>query len=111
MKLRWISTVPAPLVKRLEEKLGAPFTIVFGQTECYLVIGSNSNLFPIRPGSMGKATPGFDVRIVNDKGKELPRGAQPAAAVAGRLIELQGGELQERPRPGCSCAVVLPAAS
>src|SRR5689334_2392943 len=28
------STVPAPLVRRLEEKLGAPFTIVFGQTEC-----------------------------------------------------------------------------
>ena len=42
------------------------------QTECNLVIGSNSNLFPIRPGSMGKATPGFDVRIVNDKGEELP---------------------------------------
>jgi acetyl-CoA synthetase len=47
---------------------------VFGQTECNLVIGSNSKLFPIRPGSMGKATPGFDVRIVNDKGEELPRG-------------------------------------
>jgi hypothetical protein len=34
-----------------------------------------------------------------------------AAAVAGRLIELQGGELQARPRPACACAVVLPAAS
>jgi acetyl-CoA synthetase len=49
---------------------------VFGQTECNLVIGSNSRLFPIRPGSMGKATPGFDVRIVNDKGEELPRGSR-----------------------------------
>jgi acetyl-CoA synthetase len=47
---------------------------VFGQTECNLVVGSNSNLFPIRAGSMGKATPGFDVRIVNDRGEELPRG-------------------------------------
>jgi fatty-acyl-CoA synthase len=28
------STVPAELVKRFEEKLGAQFTIVFGQTEC-----------------------------------------------------------------------------
>jgi fatty-acyl-CoA synthase len=28
------STVPAALVRRLEEALGAPFTIVFGQTEC-----------------------------------------------------------------------------
>jgi acetyl-CoA synthetase len=49
---------------------------VFGQTECNLVIGSNSKLFPIRPGSMGKATPGFDVRVVNEKGEELPRGTR-----------------------------------
>ncbi len=27
------STVPAPLVERFEKELGAPFTIVFGQTE------------------------------------------------------------------------------
>lgn len=33
-----------------------------------------------------------------------------AAAVAGRLIELQGGELRARPQPMCACAVVLPAA-
>jgi acetyl-CoA synthetase len=47
---------------------------VYGQTECNLVVGSNSKLFPIRPGSMGKATPGFDVRIINEKAEELPRG-------------------------------------
>jgi acetyl-CoA synthetase len=56
--------------------LGIDAHEVFGQTECNLVIGSNSRLFPIRPGSMGKATPGFDVRIVNDKGEELPRGSR-----------------------------------
>ena len=33
-----------------------------------------------------------------------------AAAVAGRLIELQGGELRARPQPACACAIVLPAA-
>jgi len=47
---------------------------VYGQTECNLVVSSNAKLFPIRPGSMGKATPGFDVRIVNEHGEELPRG-------------------------------------
>ncbi len=46
----------------------------FGQTECNLSVGNNAKLFPIRPGSMGKATPGFDVRIVNESGEELPRG-------------------------------------
>jgi acetyl-CoA synthetase len=47
---------------------------VFGQTECNLVVGNNSKLFPIRPGSMGRATPGFDVGIVNDRGEQLATG-------------------------------------
>jgi len=47
---------------------------VYGQTECNLVVGNNARLFPIRPGSMGRATPGFDVRIVNEQGEEVPRG-------------------------------------
>src|ERR1700728_2674348 len=54
---------------------------VFGQTECNLVVGSNSKLFPIRPGSMGKATPGFDVRIVNEQGRELQRGSRAIIGV------------------------------
>jgi acetyl-CoA synthetase len=37
-------------------------------------VGNNAKLFPIRPGSMGKATPGFDVRIVNENGAVLPNG-------------------------------------
>jgi acetyl-CoA synthetase len=46
----------------------------YGQTECNLTVGNNARLFPIRPGSMGKPTPGFDVRIVDGEGRELPRG-------------------------------------
>src|SRR3954454_24278132 len=47
---------------------------VYGQTECNLVVGNNARLLPLRPGSMGKPTPGFDVRIVDEQGRELPRG-------------------------------------
>jgi acetyl-CoA synthetase len=53
----------------------------YGQTECNLSVGNNAKLFPIRPGSMGKATPGFDVHIVDDKGNELPRGTRGIIAV------------------------------
>ncbi len=78
VKLRSIFTGGESLGGELLGWVRATFGIdaheVFGQTECNLVIGSNSKLFPIRPGSMGKATPGFDVRIVNDKAEELPRG-------------------------------------
>jgi acetyl-CoA synthetase len=78
VKLRSIFTggesLGGELLGWVRETFGIDAHEVFGQTECNLVIGSNSNLFPIRPGAMGKATPGFDVRIVNDKGEELPRG-------------------------------------
>lgn len=34
----------------------------------------NHKPLPIKPGSAGKAMPGFDVRVVDDKGNELKRG-------------------------------------
>src|SRR5258708_28928416 len=78
VKLRSIFTGGESLGGELLGWVRATFAIdaheVVGQTECNLVIGSNSKLFPIGPGSMGKATPGFDVRIVNERAGELPRG-------------------------------------
>merc|ERR1719348_2747210 len=35
----------------------------------------------VKPGSMGKAAPGYDVRIVNNIGKEVPNGEQGNIAV------------------------------
>jgi acetyl-CoA synthetase len=85
VKLRSIFTGGESLGGELLGWVRATFGIdaheVFGQTECNLVIGSNSKLFPIRPGSMGKATPGFDVRIVNAAGEELPRGSRGIVGV------------------------------
>jgi acetyl-CoA synthetase len=85
VKLRSIFTGGESLGGELLDWVRATFGIdaheVFGQTECNLVIGSNSKLFPIRPGSMGKPTPGFDVRIVNEQGEELPRGSRGVIGV------------------------------
>src|SRR6195952_4563188 len=78
VKLRSMLTGGESLGAELLDWVRATFGIdaheVYGQTECNLVVSSNAKLFPIRPGSMGKATPGFDVRIVNERGEELPRG-------------------------------------
>jgi acetyl-CoA synthetase len=85
VKLRSIFTGGESLGGELLDWVRSTFGIdaheVFGQTECNLVIGSNSKLFPIRPGSMGKATPGFDVRIVNEAGEDLPRGSRGVIGV------------------------------
>ncbi len=78
VKLRSMLSGGESLGAELLEWVRATFGIevheIYGQTECNLVVGCNSKLFPIRSGAMGKATPGFDVRIVNQKGEELPRG-------------------------------------
>jgi acetyl-CoA synthetase len=84
-RLRSIFTGGESLGGELLDWVRATFGIdaheVFGQTECNLVVGSNSSLFPIRPGAMGKATPGFDVRIVDAQGCELRRGERGIIAV------------------------------
>jgi acetyl-CoA synthetase len=66
----------AELLDWVRATFGIEVHEIYGQTECNLVVGCNSKLFPIRPGAMGKAIPGFDVRIVTEKGEELPRGTR-----------------------------------
>jgi acetyl-CoA synthetase/medium-chain acyl-CoA synthetase len=43
----------------------------YGQTETVLLCG-NFPVNPVRPGSMGKPCPGFDVSIIDHDGSELP---------------------------------------
>jgi len=47
----------------------------YGQTETVLLCASFRCL-PIRPGSMGKATPGMDLRVINDEGCEVAPGKE-----------------------------------
>ncbi len=85
VKLRSIFSGGESLGAELLDWVRATFGIeaheIYGQTECNLVVGNNAKLFPIRPGSMGKATPGFDVRIVDNNGRELPRGERGIVGV------------------------------
>jgi acetyl-CoA synthetase len=85
VKLRSILTGGESLGAELLDWVRTTFGIeaheIYGQTECNLVVGNNARLFPIRPGSMGQAIPGFYVRIVNERGVELPRGERGVVGV------------------------------
>ena len=61
------STVPAALVTLLEQKLGAPFTIVFGQTECSPVAAQTMTTDTIedKAGTVGLPLPNIENKIVN----------------------------------------------
>jgi acetyl-CoA synthetase len=78
VKLRVVISGGEPVGKELHEwaagALEAPINELFGQTECNLVLGSNSSIMPIKPGSMGRAAPGHVAAIVNDAGEVLPAG-------------------------------------
>ncbi len=71
------STVPAPLVRRFEDELGAPFTIVFGQTECSPVASMTSPTDTIedKANTIGPPMPNTEVKIVDpESGDTLPVG-------------------------------------
>ena len=70
----------------------------YGQTETVLLVG-NYRCMPVRPGSMGKPTPGFDVSIVDEEGDELGSDQEGQIAVrvkperpVGLLSEYWGDE-------------------
>jgi acetyl-CoA synthetase len=46
----------------------------FGQTECNVILGNNGNVMPIKPGSLGRPTPGSIVAIINDEGELVAPG-------------------------------------
>ena len=57
--------------------------------------GKGHDPLPIKPGSAGKAAPGFDVRIVDDDGNEVKRGDSGNIVMGSARIEEQarGGRL------------------
>ena len=69
------ATVPAELVRRLEESLNAPFTIVFGQTECSPVASMTraTDSLEDKALTLGGPMPHVEVKIVDpESGKTLP---------------------------------------
>ena len=52
-----------------QDVLGVTVNEGYGQTEANLVVGNQASVFPVRPGSMGRAIPGHDVRILDDDGR------------------------------------------
>ena len=52
----------------------------YGQTETVNLV-ANYRCVPVRPGSMGKPTPGFDVQVVDEEGNPVPAGEEGHIAV------------------------------
>jgi len=75
LKLRHSMSAGEPLnpevIRVWKDTFGLEIYDFFGQTETVCVL-SNYPFMPIKYGSVGRPTPGHDVRIVDDNGGELP---------------------------------------
>ena len=75
-------TLGADMLDWSRETFGFAVNEFYGQTEANLLVANNADLFPIRPGSMGRAVPGHRVAIVSPEGEPLPAGTPGLIAVA-----------------------------
>jgi fatty-acyl-CoA synthase len=72
------STVPPELVRRLEQRTGAPFTIVYGQTECSPVATMTfpGDSIDDKANTIGRALAHVEMKVADPlDGKALPLGA------------------------------------
>jgi acetyl-CoA synthetase len=70
------------------DALGVTINEMFGQTEMNYIVGNSHELWPAKPGSMGRPYPGHRVAVIDDDGNELP--AREAGEVAVHRIAPDG---------------------
>ena len=56
------------------DSLGVTVNEMFGQTEINYIVGNSHELWPAKPGSMGRPYPGHRVAVIDDDGTVLPAG-------------------------------------
>lgn len=93
------SLVPEQLVKTFEEKLGAPFTIVYGQTECSPVVNMTAPADSLqdKATTIGPPMPNMEVKIVDpESGVTLPVGQVGELCSSGYHLMLGYYEMPEQ---------------
>ncbi len=68
------------VMKQWEDGTGLVIYDGYGQTETVLLVG-NFRCNEVRPGSMGKPTPGFTIGVLDEEGNEVPPGEEGQIAV------------------------------
>ena len=77
--------LPAPIFRRFAERFGVEILDGIGATEALHIFVSNRP-GDVRPGATGLPVPGYDVRVVDDGGAEVPHGTPGHLMVRGDSI-------------------------
>lgn len=68
------------VIRAWQQQTGLSIRDGYGQTETVLLCG-NFPFIPVKPGSMGRPSPGFDVSVIDHEGNELPPNKEGDIAV------------------------------
>ena len=63
--------LPGAVLEWADTRLGIPINEFYGLTEVNHLIGNCRRLWPIKPGSMGRAYPGHKITVIDENGQEL----------------------------------------
>jgi long-chain acyl-CoA synthetase len=77
------TSLPVEVLHRFEDRFHTNIYEGYGLTECSPVCVENPFGRQTRPGSIGFAIPGFEVRIVNDQDQDVPIGAVGELVIRG----------------------------
>ncbi|WP_345356027.1 benzoate-CoA ligase family protein [Actinoallomurus liliacearum] len=77
--------LPAPIFRRFAERYGVEILDGIGATEALHIFISN-RAGQVRPGTSGVPVPGYDLRVVDDAGADVPRGTPGNLMVRGDSI-------------------------
>ena len=78
------------VIKTFADAFGQTIRDGYGQTENTLLVGNFPGM-EIRPGSMGLPSPGHEVAVIGEDGRELPPGEEGDVALRGRPPTLFAG--------------------
>jgi acetyl-CoA synthetase len=74
-------SVGVTVIEWAKEQLGVTINEMFGQTEINYVVGNCQAAWPVKPGSIGRPYPGHQVAVIDESGREVPRGQLGEIAV------------------------------
>ncbi len=80
--------LPLETLRRFEERYGILIYEGYGLTEAAPVLTENPLLGPRKVGSVGKALPGIELKVVDEEGREVPDGAVGEITARGSNIML-----------------------
>lgn len=66
--------VGVEVVRWAKEALEVTVNEMWGQTEFNYLVGNCAEMFPLKPGSMGRPYPGHVVEVIDDNGEPVPDG-------------------------------------